>query len=63
MSSDILAGMTKRHDNRFAAEDRAERAQRIAAMLARWEAEEVSDEPDWEVADIERCDLPVVWRA
>jgi hypothetical protein len=30
-----------------------DRAQRIAAMLSRWEAEDVSSEPDWDVADNE----------
>jgi hypothetical protein len=29
------------------------RAQRIAAMLSRWEAEDVSGEPDWDVAGVE----------
>jgi hypothetical protein len=26
---------------------RAERARRVAAMLRRWEQEDVSDEPEW----------------
>jgi hypothetical protein len=34
-----------------------DRAQRIAAMLSRWEAEDVSEEPDWEVAGIEPLTL------
>lgn len=31
----------------------AERAARIAAMLDRWEAEDVSSEPEWDVDDLE----------
>jgi hypothetical protein len=34
--------------------DLAERASRLTAMLDRWEAEDVSDEPDWSVEDLER---------
>jgi hypothetical protein len=30
-----------------------DRAQRVAAMLSRWEAEEVAGEPDWDVVGIE----------
>jgi len=30
-----------------------DRAQRLAAMLDRWEREEIVDEPDWDVDDIE----------
>jgi hypothetical protein len=30
-----------------------DRAQRIAAMLDRWESEGATDEPDWEVDDVE----------
>jgi hypothetical protein len=33
---------------------RAEQAARIAAMFERWAAEDVSDEPDWNVDDVER---------
>jgi hypothetical protein len=29
-----------------------DQAKRVAAMLDRWSAEDVSDEPDWDVADI-----------
>ncbi len=29
-------------------------ALRVAAMLERWSAEDVSDEPEWDVSDIER---------
>ncbi len=32
-------------------------ALRIAAMLERWSAEDVSDEPEWDVSDIERVAL------
>ncbi len=38
-------------------EEMAERAARVAAMLDRWAAEDVSDEPDWDVGDIERLAL------
>lgn len=31
----------------------AERAARIAAMLDRWDAENVSDEPEWDSEDLE----------
>jgi len=33
--------------------ERAQRAERVRAMLKRWAAEDVSDEPDWDVEDIE----------
>lgn len=35
------------------AKEMAERAARIAAMLDRWAAEDVSGEPDWSVDDLE----------
>ena len=38
-------------------EERAERAARIAAMLDRWAAEDVSDEPEWDVGDIQPVTL------
>ena len=31
---------------------RAERAQRIAAMLDRWATEDCADEPDWDVSEV-----------
>jgi hypothetical protein len=34
-----------------------DRAQRVAAMLDRWEHEEVADEPDWDVDDVEPLGL------
>jgi len=34
-----------------------DRAQRIAAMLDRWEREEIVDEPDWDVDDVDRLAL------
>jgi hypothetical protein len=34
-------------------------AKRIAAMLDRWDAEDVSDEPDWDVTDIEPVALRI----
>jgi len=38
-------------------EEMAERAARIAAMLDRWAAEDVSDEPEWDVGDIQPMTL------
>ena len=38
-------------------DDRAERAARVRAMLARWEREAVTDEPEWSVDDIEPMNL------
>jgi hypothetical protein len=35
----------------------AERATRIAAMLDRWDSEDVSGEPEWNVEDVERLTL------
>ncbi len=35
----------------------AARAERIAAMLVRWEAEDVTGEPEWDVEDIEPVTL------
>ncbi len=32
-------------------------ALRVAAMLDRWRAEDVSDEPEWDVSDLERVAL------
>jgi hypothetical protein len=32
---------------------RAEQAARVAAMFERWAAEDVSDEPDWDVDQVE----------
>jgi hypothetical protein len=36
----------------------AERAARIAAMLDRWDAEDVSGEREWDVEDLEPMKLP-----
>ncbi len=33
-------------------DDNKERAARIARMLQRWAQEDLSNEPDWDVADI-----------
>jgi hypothetical protein len=33
---------------------RAEQAARVAAMLERWAAEDISDEPAWDIDQIER---------
>jgi hypothetical protein len=35
-------------------------AARIAAMLDRWEEEDVSDEPDWDLADLEPTALHAI---
>jgi len=35
----------------------AERASRIAAMLDRWAADDVSTEPDWSIDDLEPITL------
>jgi hypothetical protein len=35
----------------------AERAARISAMLDRWNAEDISDEPEWSVEDLEPMKL------
>jgi hypothetical protein len=39
------------------AQDRAERAKRIAAMLDRWATGDVSNEPDWDAESIEKLGL------
>ncbi len=38
-------------------QERAERAARVAAMLDRWADEDVSKEPEWDVADIQPVTL------
>jgi hypothetical protein len=38
-------------------EEMAERAARIGAMLDRWAAEDISDEPEWDVGDIQPMTL------
>ena len=38
-------------------QETAERAARIAAMLDRWNAEDVSKEPDWNIADLQPITL------
>jgi len=37
---------------------RAEQAARVAAMFERWAAEDVSDEPDWDVDQVEQIAFP-----
>lgn len=37
--------------------ERTERARRVAAMLQRWQTEDVSDEPEWDVDQVERMNL------
>ena len=39
------------------AKELAERAARVAAMLDRWAAEDVSGDPDWSVEDLEPITL------
>jgi hypothetical protein len=34
--------------------ERTEQAARLAAMLTRWATEDVSQEPDWDVGEVER---------
>ncbi len=43
-------------------EERARRAERLAKMFARWAEQDVSDEPEWDIADIEpiRFRVPVL---
>jgi hypothetical protein len=48
---------TPRHADAALRQERAERAARIAAMLDRWAAEDVSDEPEWDVGDIQPVTL------
>jgi hypothetical protein len=43
--------------DRASPEETAERAARIAAMLDRWNAEDVSKEPDWSIADLQPITL------
>jgi hypothetical protein len=43
--------------DKTAAQETVERAARIVAMLDRWNAEDVSKEPDWSVADLEPVTL------
>ena len=38
-------------------QDMRERAVRVAAMLDRWEAEDVSGEPEWNVEELEPMTL------
>ena len=37
---------------------RAEQAARVAAMFERWAGEDVSDEPDWDVDQVEQITFP-----
>ena len=34
-----------------------DRSKRVVSMLARWAAEDVSDEPDWDIDDVARISL------
>ena len=43
---------SKKHDEAASAKDLADRAARIAAMLDRWESEDVSNEPEWNVDEL-----------
>jgi hypothetical protein len=48
---------SKKHDEAASAKDVAERAARVAAMLDRWEAEDISGEPDWNVDELQPMTL------
>jgi hypothetical protein len=62
-------GMTARRSNPAAALPavglrarvlpQVDRTQRLAAMLDRWETENVDDEPEWDVTDLEPLALRV----
>ncbi|TMQ08184.1 MAG: hypothetical protein E6J90_41145, partial [Deltaproteobacteria bacterium] len=52
-----LPHSTDPNDEKARKKAMAERAARIAAMLARWETEDVSGEPDWSIDDIEPMTL------
>jgi hypothetical protein len=49
--------MSKNVDSQPAPSERAERAARISAMLARWAEEDVSNEPDWDIEGVEPLKL------
>jgi hypothetical protein len=51
--------MRSNSDNLTPSSARAEQAARIAAMLRRWAEEDVSDEPDWDPAEVERTDTGI----
>lgn len=44
-------------DDTVSRKEAAERAVRIAAMLDRWAAEDVTSEPEWDVEDLEPMTL------
>jgi hypothetical protein len=46
-----------KHAETASAKEMAERATRVAAMLDRWDSEDVSNEPDWNVEDLEPIKL------
>ena len=48
---------SKKHDEAASAKDLADRAARIAAMLDRWESEDVSNEPEWNVDELQPMTL------
>ena len=54
--------MARRKKNKAAqvagVDDVTANSARIAAMLDRWEAEDVADEPDWDLGDVEPIALP-----
>lgn len=46
-----------KHGESTSPKEMAERAARIAAMLDRWESEDISSELDWNVEDLEPAAL------
>ena len=46
-----------KHADTTSPTEMAERAARVAAMLDRWDSEDVSGEPEWNVEDLEPMTL------
>lgn len=57
-----MARRRKKAGEGAAVDDVTTTATRVAAMLDRWEAEDVSDEPDWDIGDIEPIALSTIQR-
>jgi hypothetical protein len=57
-----MARRRKKATEVAAVDDMTTTAARVAAMLDRWEAEDVSDEHDWDIGDIEPIALPTIQR-
>jgi hypothetical protein len=58
-----MARRRKKDAEVAAVDDMTTTAARVAAMLDRWEAEDVSDEPDWDIGDVEPIALSTIQRA